>query len=218
MVKIFSTRKLGSNKSPDFQLSLALATHTRNEHPPPFVACARWQRHVLSASTSPIPAKTLVAAAAYRFNRPSPSPGFCRAAAFRHPLPRSSYVSFISMRPPPLSFVAQALHRRVARHFLLIVYISARNGALGACVNKRIFANLSARRHRKRARNSNTERAPGIERNQLHSTISSCLLTSPTGANARAIRLRKLRFFQPVPKRQPLVVCSAAPSPMALET
>ena len=73
MVKIFSTRKLGSNKSPDFQLFPRACTHTRNEHPPPFVACARWQRHVLSASTSPIPAKTQVAAAAYRLNRPSPN-------------------------------------------------------------------------------------------------------------------------------------------------
>jgi hypothetical protein len=70
------------------------------------------------------------------------------------------------MRPHYLSFAAQALHRHVARHFLVIVYISAQNGALGACVTELIFANLSARRHRKRARNSNTDGASGIKRNQ----------------------------------------------------
>jgi hypothetical protein len=128
--------------------------------------CLREMEALVSASTSPIPAKKSGCHCSISFELSPNSLAQIFVAHLRHPLQRSNYVSFIPMRPHYLSFAAQALDRRVARHFLVIVYTSAQNDALGACITERIFANLSARRHRKRARNSNTDGAPGIKRIQ----------------------------------------------------
>ena len=46
----------------------------------------------------------------------------------------------------------------------------------------------------------------------------SCRLTEPTGAHARAVRVRKLRFFKPVPISHSLIMGTSAASAMALKT
>ena len=147
-------------------MEIPSATYRGHTQRAPALPCLRVMAALVSASTFCYSRKNSGCHCSISFESSPYSLAHICATALRHPLQRSNYVSFIPMRPHYLSFAAQALHRRVARHFLLIVYISARNGALGACVTERIFANLSARRHRKRARNSNTEGAPGIERNQ----------------------------------------------------